>query len=90
MLATVDDFVEVPAAWKKVHSCQLSRNLWDSPEFLTCVPEGSRKTALAQIVPEKLWKNFDCPEITTGVATPTQVTISVLSTKHFLGATYCG
>ena len=37
-----------------MHSCQLSRNLRDSPEFLTCVPEGSRKSALAQIVPEKL------------------------------------
>ena len=35
-----------------LHSCQLSRNLRDSPEFLTCVPEGSRKSALAQIVPE--------------------------------------
>ena len=35
-----------------VHSCQLSRNLQDSPEFLTCVPEGSRKSALARIVPE--------------------------------------
>ena len=38
----------------EVHSCQLSRNLRDSPEFLTCVPEGSRKTSLAQIVPEEL------------------------------------
>ena len=37
-----------------MHSCQLSRNLRDSPGFLTCVPEGSRKSALAQIVPEKL------------------------------------
>ena len=35
-----------------VHSSQLSRNLRDSPGFLTCVPEGSQKSALAQIVPE--------------------------------------
>ena len=63
------------------------------PNFLPVSPEESRKSALAQIVPEKLWlsrKSIDCLEITTGVATPPQVTISVLSTKHFLGATYCG
>ena len=39
-------------AWNQYHSCQLSRNLRDSPGFFTCVPEGSRKSALAQIVPE--------------------------------------
>ena len=42
----------------------------DSPGFLTCVPEGSRKSALAQIVPEYLWLSQIYPEITTGVAMP--------------------
>ena len=34
------------------HSCQLSRNLRDSPGFLPFVPEGSRMTFLTPIVPE--------------------------------------